>query len=307
MHLPGPGTPGVSERALSIAALCRDHRGLVTILAAAGKVGAQLLLMNTGFAKPQLADVATREKVNVLIYDEEFTDLVSAIDPGVRRFLAWTDERSDSRCRRLAGGPDRRDLTRAGCRARQAGRHDAADQRHHRHAQGRTARQDLSPVLGAAVGSGAAAPRSDLHAGRADVPRHRAAARRCCRWRWATAWCCGASSTPRRRCARSRTTACDVLVVVPTMLQRILAAAQGYSRSLRHVVAQDHLRLGLGHATRPGRAHPRRIRSGALQPVRLNRTRGDDRRDARGPAARSAHRGPGPGRVRRCVLYDDAG
>lgn len=79
-----------------IAALCRDHRGLVTILAAAGKVGAQLLLMNTGFAKPQLADVADREKVNVLIYDEEFTDLVSAIDPGVRRFLAWTDERSST-------------------------------------------------------------------------------------------------------------------------------------------------------------------------------------------------------------------
>ncbi|OMC34601.1 acyl-CoA synthetase [Mycobacterium sp. GA-1841] len=77
-----------------IAALCRDHRGLVTILAAAGKVGAQLLLMNTGFAKPQFADVATREKVSVLIYDEEFTDLVSGIDPGVRRFLAWTDERS---------------------------------------------------------------------------------------------------------------------------------------------------------------------------------------------------------------------
>ncbi|MEV0669833.1 AMP-binding protein [Mycobacterium sp. NPDC050441] len=79
-----------------IAALCRDHRGLVTILAATGKVGAQLLLMNTGFAKPQLADVAAREKVNVLIHDEEFTDLVSAIDPGVRRFLAWTDERSTS-------------------------------------------------------------------------------------------------------------------------------------------------------------------------------------------------------------------
>ncbi|OBB88330.1 AMP-binding protein [Mycolicibacterium peregrinum] len=77
-----------------IAALCRDHRGLVTVLAAAGKVGAQLLLMNTGFAKPQLADVAAREKVTVLIYDEEFTDLVSAVDSTVRRFLAWTDERS---------------------------------------------------------------------------------------------------------------------------------------------------------------------------------------------------------------------
>jgi fatty-acyl-CoA synthase len=77
-----------------IAALCRDHRGLLTVLAATGKVGAQLLLMNTGFAKPQLADVAAREKVNVLVYDEEFTDLVSAIDADVRRFLAWTDDRS---------------------------------------------------------------------------------------------------------------------------------------------------------------------------------------------------------------------
>ncbi|MGH8965686.1 MAG: AMP-binding protein, partial [Actinomycetes bacterium] len=76
--------------------LCRDHRGLVTILAAAGKVGAQLLLMNTGFAKPQLADVAAREKVNVLIYDDEFADLVSAVDPDVRRFLAWTGEPSIS-------------------------------------------------------------------------------------------------------------------------------------------------------------------------------------------------------------------
>ncbi|MGH3564348.1 MAG: AMP-binding protein, partial [Mycobacterium sp.] len=54
-----------------IAMLCRDHRGLITVLAAANKIGAQLLLMNTGFAKPQLADVARREKVTVLVYDEE--------------------------------------------------------------------------------------------------------------------------------------------------------------------------------------------------------------------------------------------
>ncbi|GAB5900492.1 AMP-binding protein [Mycolicibacterium mageritense] len=74
-----------------IAALCRDHRGLLTVLAASGKVGAQLLLMNTGFAKPQLADVANREKVGVLVHDEEFTDLVSGIAPDVRRFVAWTD------------------------------------------------------------------------------------------------------------------------------------------------------------------------------------------------------------------------
>lgn len=54
----GPGTV--------VAALCRDHRGLITVLAATNKVGGQLLLLNTGFAKPQLADVARRECVSVL-------------------------------------------------------------------------------------------------------------------------------------------------------------------------------------------------------------------------------------------------
>ncbi|PXY21931.1 acyl-CoA synthetase [Prauserella flavalba] len=74
----------------AIAALCRDHRGLVVTMLAAGKLGAPLLLMNTGFAKPQLADVAAREKVEVLVYDEEFTALLDGIE-GVDRYLAGTD------------------------------------------------------------------------------------------------------------------------------------------------------------------------------------------------------------------------
>ncbi|MEV5297293.1 acyl-CoA synthetase [Amycolatopsis methanolica] len=75
-----------------IAALCRDHRGLVAVMIAAGKVGARLLLMNTGFAKPQLTDVAAREKVQALVYDQEFTDLLSGIPDTVDRYLAWVDE-----------------------------------------------------------------------------------------------------------------------------------------------------------------------------------------------------------------------
>ncbi|MBK1786529.1 acyl-CoA synthetase [Prauserella cavernicola] len=74
----------------AVAVLCRDHRGLVLTMLAAGKLGAPLLLLNTGFAKPQLTDVAAREKVEVLVYDEEFTDLLSGIE-GVDRYLAWTD------------------------------------------------------------------------------------------------------------------------------------------------------------------------------------------------------------------------
>ncbi|WP_370966897.1 acyl-CoA synthetase [Amycolatopsis sp. cg9] len=78
-----------------VAALCRDHRGLVITMAAAGKLGVRLLLMNTGFAKPQLADVAKREGVTALIYDQEFTGLLDAMPDGVDRYLAWVDPDSD--------------------------------------------------------------------------------------------------------------------------------------------------------------------------------------------------------------------
>ncbi|MQA60292.1 MAG: AMP-binding protein [Actinophytocola sp.] len=81
-----------------IAALCRDHRGLITTMAASGKVGAKLLLLNTGFGKPQLADVTQREGVTHLVYDEEFAGLLDAIGPRVERYLAWVEpggERAD--------------------------------------------------------------------------------------------------------------------------------------------------------------------------------------------------------------------
>ncbi|MBB5855916.1 acyl-CoA synthetase [Amycolatopsis umgeniensis] len=84
-----------SERGLGpgsvIAALCRDHRGLVLTMLASGKLGAKLLLMNTGFAKPQLADVSKREGVTALVYDQEFTDLLDAVEGEVDHYLAWVD------------------------------------------------------------------------------------------------------------------------------------------------------------------------------------------------------------------------
>jgi acyl-CoA synthetase (AMP-forming)/AMP-acid ligase II len=75
-----------------IGVLCRDHRGLVDAMLAAGKLGARLLLMNTGFAKPQFVDVTNREQVSALVYDEEFTELLSAIGQDVPRYLGWVDD-----------------------------------------------------------------------------------------------------------------------------------------------------------------------------------------------------------------------
>ncbi|WP_285500590.1 acyl-CoA synthetase [Actinokineospora sp. NBRC 105648] len=75
-----------------VALLARDHRGAVETMLAASKLGARLLLMNTGFAQPQLVDVAEREGVTVFVYDQEFTPLVQALPPGLPSFLAWVDD-----------------------------------------------------------------------------------------------------------------------------------------------------------------------------------------------------------------------
>ncbi|MGK8506248.1 acyl-CoA synthetase [Nocardia asiatica] len=80
----GPGTV--------LAALCRDHRGMVLALLAAGKLGARLVLMNTGFAKPQFAAVAEREKVGAILLDSEFIELLDAIPATVPRILTWVDD-----------------------------------------------------------------------------------------------------------------------------------------------------------------------------------------------------------------------
>ncbi|HEX4723284.1 MAG TPA: acyl-CoA synthetase [Pseudonocardiaceae bacterium] len=82
-----------------LAVLCRDHRWLVDCMLAAAKLGACLLLMNTGFSRPQLADVAEREGISALVYDEEFTDLLGAVRADIPRYLAWSNSPADA-------GPD---------------------------------------------------------------------------------------------------------------------------------------------------------------------------------------------------------
>jgi len=82
---------GVSEGSV-VGLLCRDHRGLVLAMAACGKLGARLVLMNTGFAKPQFAQVCEREGVKVVLHDSEFLGLLDALPADMPRVLTWVDE-----------------------------------------------------------------------------------------------------------------------------------------------------------------------------------------------------------------------
>jgi fatty-acyl-CoA synthase len=74
-----------------IGLMARNHRGFLETTLAAAKLGASSLYLNTMFSGPQLADVLKREGPKVLVYDEEFGDLLAGVEPGVRRVVAWHD------------------------------------------------------------------------------------------------------------------------------------------------------------------------------------------------------------------------
>ena len=73
-----------------VAIMCRNHRGFIDASIAVAKLGADILYLNTAFAGPQLIDVLEREKPTVVIHDEEFTGLLAGAETA-KRVVAWTD------------------------------------------------------------------------------------------------------------------------------------------------------------------------------------------------------------------------
>ncbi len=74
----------------SVAIMCRNHRGFVDASLAVAKLGADALYLNTAFAGPQLVEVLDRDRPAMLVHDHEFTGLVGeATVP--QRLLAWVD------------------------------------------------------------------------------------------------------------------------------------------------------------------------------------------------------------------------
>lgn len=63
--------PGVA-----VGLLARNHRGFIEAMTAVAATGADLVLLNTGFAAPQLADVVEHEHIAVVIHDDDFGPIV---------------------------------------------------------------------------------------------------------------------------------------------------------------------------------------------------------------------------------------
>jgi fatty-acyl-CoA synthase len=80
-----------------VAILARNHRGFLEAVFAGAKCGARVILLNTSFAGPQIREVAEREGTELLVYDDEYSEMLEDIDDPPRgRFRAWVDDDEDA-------------------------------------------------------------------------------------------------------------------------------------------------------------------------------------------------------------------
>ena len=77
---PTPGARAGLKPSDGVAIMTRNHRGFLEALFAAAKCGARVVLMNTGFSAPQVSEVASREGVDLFVYDEEFEPLIADLE-----------------------------------------------------------------------------------------------------------------------------------------------------------------------------------------------------------------------------------
>ncbi|WP_330183064.1 AMP-binding protein [Nocardia sp. NBC_01503] len=74
----GPGT--------AVGLLCRNHTGMVEAMVAAGKAGADAVLLNTGLPTRQIEEIVHRHELAALFVDGEFEHLVRYLPADLPRF-----------------------------------------------------------------------------------------------------------------------------------------------------------------------------------------------------------------------------
>ncbi|WP_067715475.1 AMP-binding protein [Nocardia yamanashiensis] len=72
----------------AVGLLCRNHSGMVECMVAAGKSGADAVLLNTGLAARQVEEIVQRHQLAALFVDNEFEPLVRYLPADLPRFTA---------------------------------------------------------------------------------------------------------------------------------------------------------------------------------------------------------------------------
>lgn len=70
----------------TVGLLARNHSAMVGVMAACGKIGADVVLCNTALAARQLEDIADRHNLSALMLDDEFDSLARGLPPEIHRF-----------------------------------------------------------------------------------------------------------------------------------------------------------------------------------------------------------------------------
>lgn len=82
---------GIGERS-KVAVLCRNHRGVLQVLGATGRLGADLVLLNTGLSGRQLAEVVREQGIELLVADGEFAALLPSGPDTPPLVQAWAPD-----------------------------------------------------------------------------------------------------------------------------------------------------------------------------------------------------------------------
>ena len=81
----------------TFAVLCRNHRGFLEAFAVGTRLGHEVVFLNTEITESQLGRILERHSPDVLVYDEEYDDIVDSCGYDGRRVLAWHDGNTDDR------------------------------------------------------------------------------------------------------------------------------------------------------------------------------------------------------------------
>ena len=189
-----PWRSAASSAGDGVAIMCRNHRGFVDALVAIAKLGADILLLNTAFAGPQLAEVLERE-MPAGGHPRRGVHRPARRRRHRARVLGWIDGDADEEHLDDLDHVVRR-LRPPTCRAARPDRDPHLG--HHRHPQGRAsqrgrARRRRRAAVADPAARTAGAPTSRHRSSTPGVsPTWRS---RCC---WTRPSCCAAVSTPRR-------------------------------------------------------------------------------------------------------------
>ena len=78
-----------------VAVMCRNHAGMIEAMVACGKLGASVLLLNTGLSANQVRDTVMTHRPAAVLVDEEFLPLMHYLPQSLPRIVTWGHEPGD--------------------------------------------------------------------------------------------------------------------------------------------------------------------------------------------------------------------